>query len=207
MTLKSNRASWRAALIGVSRYADPDIGDIPAAANNIQDLKELLTAPVGAAFRGEDCITIVNPYSPQQVGKLLANVSSQADDVLLVYYAGHGLVDQRGRLYLAVTGSDSAHPEWSSVPFATLRESLVAARARARVLILDCCFSGRAFEAMTTPAAAVKGQIDIYGTYTIASSARDETSIAPEGARNTAFTDALLTAASSVTDLTLDQVT
>jgi hypothetical protein len=63
---------------------------------------------------------------------------------LLVYYAGHGLVDQRGRLYLAVTGSDSAHPEWSSIPFATLRENLVAARARAH-FILDCCFSGRAF--------------------------------------------------------------
>ena len=130
--------------IGVSRYVDPEIGDIPAAANNIEDLKELLTAPVGAAFRGEDCITIVNPDSPQQVGKVLANVTSQANDVLLVYYAGHGLVDQRGRLYLAVTGSDSAHPEWSSIPFATLRENLVAARARAH-FILDCCFSGRAF--------------------------------------------------------------
>ena len=206
MTPKPNRTGWRAVLIGVSQYADPNIGNIPAASNNVHDLKELLTVPVGAPFYSEDCITIVNPDTSQQVGKPLVNAGGQADDVLLVYYAGHGLVDQRGRLYLAVTGSDSAHPEWSSIPIATLRENLVAARARARVLILDCCFSGRAFEAMTAPDTVVNGQIDISGTYTIASSARDETSIAPEGARNTAFTDALLTAVASSTGLTLDQL-
>ena len=131
MTPKPNRAGWRAALIGVSRYTDPHIGDIPAAANNIEDLKELLTAPVGAAFRDEDCVAIVDPDSPQQVGKLLADVTSQADDVLLVYYAGHGLLDQRGRLFLAVTGSDPATPAARPVPS---RESTARGIPDARIV-------------------------------------------------------------------------
>lgn len=202
----SNRTGWRAALIGVSRYTHPDITDIPAAANNIHDLTQLLTAPFGAALPGDHCTTLVDPETPPQVGELLAHAADQADEVLLVYYTGHGLLDRRGRLHLALAGSDPEHPEWSSIPFATLRDELATARAQARVLILDCCFSGRAFEAMSAPATVVDGQIDINGTYTIASSPRNETSLAPEGHRHTAFTSALLTAATQGTGLTLDQL-
>ncbi|MEV6772050.1 tetratricopeptide repeat protein [Nocardia sp. NPDC051030] len=206
MTSARNRSGWRAALIGVSRYTHPDITDIPAAATNIHDLTRLLTAPTGAALPGEDCATLIDPDAPPQVGELLADAADHAEEVLLVYYTGHGLLDRRGRLHLALTSSDPDHPEWSSIPFATLRDELAAARARARILILDCCFSGRAFEAMSSPAAVVDGQIDITGTYTIASSPRNEPSLAPEGHRHTAFTDALLTAATSRTGLTLDQL-
>ncbi|WP_225728625.1 MULTISPECIES: tetratricopeptide repeat protein [unclassified Nocardia] len=206
MTPASTRTGWRAALIGVSRYTHPAITDIRAAANNIHDLTRLFTAPTGAALRGEDCAALIDPDTPPQVGELLANAADQAEEVLVVYYAGHGLLDRRGRLHLALTGSDPDHPEWSSIPFAALRDELATARARARILILDCCFSGRAFEAMSAPATVVNGQIDINGTYTIASSPRNEPSLAPEGHRHTAFTDALLTAATSSIGLTLDQL-
>ncbi|MGY1896354.1 caspase, EACC1-associated type [Nocardia gipuzkoensis] len=201
-----NRTGWRAALIGVSRYTHSAITDIPAAANNVHDITRLLTAPTGAALPTEHCTALVDPDTPPQVGELIAHAADHADEVLLVYYAGHGLLDRRGRLHLSLTGSDRDHPEWSSIPFATVRDELTAARARARILILDCCFSGRAFEAMSAPDTVVDGQIDISGTYIIASSPRNETSVAPEGQRHTAFTGALLTAATSSTGLTLDQV-
>ncbi|WP_198406988.1 caspase, EACC1-associated type [Nocardia terpenica] len=207
MTPAPNRTGWRAALIGVSRYTHPSLTDIPAAANNIHDLNRLLTAPTGAALPSEHCTTLVDPETPAQVGALLSAAAKQADEVLVVYYAGHGQPDRRsGQLHLALTGTDPDHLQWSSIPFATLRGELATARARARILILDCCFSGRAFEAMSAPDTVVEGQIDINGTYIIASSPRNETSVAPEGHRHTAFTDALLTAATSSTGLTLDQL-
>lgn len=200
----SNKSGWRAVLLGVSRYADPEFPDIPAARNNVEDLARALTAP-GSAFAEEHCTVITDPDQSTQFGKAVATAARDADDVLLVYYAGHGVVDQRGRLYLALPGSDRNHPEWSSVPFPTLRDELLRSRARARILILDCCFSGRAFEAMSSASAVIDGQIDIRGTYTITSSARDETSLAPEGWRHTAFTGALLNAAADTT-LTLDEL-
>lgn len=207
MTPAPNRTGWRAVLIGVGRYTNPGFTDIPAAANNIHDLERLLTAPTGAALPSEHCTTLVDPETPAQVGALLADAANQADDVLLVYYTGHGQPDRRrGLLHLALAGTDPEHLEWSSIPFATLRNELATARARARILILDCCFSGRAFEAMSTPEAVVDGQIEINGTYIIASSPRNETSVAPEGHRHTAFTGALLTAATTRTGLTLDQL-
>ncbi|GAA1642700.1 caspase, EACC1-associated type [Nocardia ninae] len=207
MTLAPKRSGWRAVLIGVSRYTHPGLTDIPAAANNIHDLHRLLTAPTGAALPSEHCTTLVDPETPAQVGSLLADAATQADDVLLVYYAGHGQPDRRRtQLHLTLTSTDPDHLAWSSIPFATVRNELADARARARILILDCCFSGRAFEAMSSPAAVVDGQLDINGTYIIASSPRNETSLAPEGHRHTAFTGALLTAATSSTGLTLDQL-
>ena len=205
MSAPPDRTGWRAALIGASRYTHPEITDIPAAANNIHDLAGLLTAPTGAALAHDHCTVLVDPDQPPQIGELVARAANDAEDVLVVYYTGHGLLDRRGRLHLALTGSDPDQPEWSSIPYATLRDELVASRARARILILDCCFSGRAFEAMSAPSAMVSGQIDINGTYTVASSARNQTSLAPEGDRNTAFTAALL-AAAATTGLTLDQL-
>ncbi|MEU2258255.1 tetratricopeptide repeat protein [Nocardia xishanensis] len=205
MTPAPSRSGWRAALIGVSRYVDPEFPDIPAALNNVADLARLLTASTGSALAERQCCVLTDPEHNTQVGKAVASAAQEADDVLLVYFAGHGVVDRRGRLYLALSGTSRDHPEWSSVPFATLRDELIASPARARILILDCCFSGRAFEAMGASSSLVDGQIDIQGTYTIASSARNEPSIAPEGHRHTAFTAALLSTATN-TGLTLDQL-
>ncbi|MGW5517161.1 caspase, EACC1-associated type [Nocardia africana] len=205
MIAPPDRTGWRAALIGVSRYTNSEITDIPAAANNVEDLAGLLIAPTGASLAQDQCTVLVDPDRPSQVGELVARTANDAEDVLLVYYTGHGLLDRRGRLHLALSGSDPDQPQWSSIPYATLRDELAASRARARILILDCCFSGRAFEAMSAPSTVVSGQIDIDGTYTIASSARNRTSLAPEGDRNTAFTAALL-AAAATTGLTLDQL-
>lgn len=204
MNSTPTRSGWRAVLIGVSRYDDVAIPDIPAAANNVADLAKILTATDGGGLAESHCTVLANPESPQ-VGLAVGSAAREADDVLLVYYTGHGVVDRRGQLYLALPGSSKEQPKWSSVPFSMLRDDLMASRARTRVLILDCCFSGRAFEAMSAPSALVEGQIDIQGTYTIASSSRTEPSIAPEGHRHTAFTAALLSAATEPA-LTLDEL-
>ncbi|MGV9832902.1 caspase, EACC1-associated type [Nocardia niigatensis] len=201
----SSRSGWRAALIGVSRYVDPEFPDIPAALNNVADLARLLTAATGSALAEHQCKVLTDPEHNTQVGKAVAAAAREAGDVLLVYFTGHGVVDRRGRLYLALSGTSRDEPEWSSVPFTTLRDELASSPARARILILDCCFSGRAFEAMGTSSSLVDGQIDIQGTYTITSSARNEPSVAPEGHRHTAFTAALLSTATH-TGLTLDQL-
>jgi chaperonin GroEL len=65
--------------------------------------------------------------------------------------------------------------------------------ATSRVVILDCCFSGRAIEAQTEVHSAVVGQIGIEGTYILTSAPRNETSLAPVGSAFTSFTGELVT--------------
>ncbi|WP_433723272.1 caspase, EACC1-associated type [Nocardia sp. CA-129566] len=130
----------------------------------------------------------------------------RASDVLLVYYAGHGLLDQRGRLHLALPDTDPSRIRWTALPYETLREELGNSHAATRIVLLDCCFSGRAIDAMASAASAVAGQIDIDGTYIITPTAANRTPNAPPGQPYTAFTAALLTAAETEHDLTLDDL-
>lgn len=204
MTTPSFRAGSRAILIGTATYIHPDLTAIPAALNNLLDLQRTLTA-AGGAFDSEHCTVVSDPQHGPQVGDAIALAAGEATGVLLVYYTGHGVLDNRGRLYLAVAGTDPNRPAWTSVSFQTLREEILESPAEARILILDCCFSGRAFEAMSDTATVVAAETSIHGTYTITSSAANETSIAPAGHRNTAFTAALLATADNP-DLTLDEL-
>ncbi|UGT55002.1 caspase, EACC1-associated type [Nocardia asteroides] len=204
MIVPSSSPGSRAILIGTASYTHPDLAAIPAALNNLTDLQKVLTSD-GGGFAPEHCTLVPDPLSGTQVGEALAEAAGEATDVLFVYYTGHGVLDSRGRLYLTVTGTSPTRPAWTSVPFQTLREEILESRATARILILDCCYSGRAFEAMSDTASVIAGETSIRGTYTITSSAANETSFAPRGHRNTAFTAALLTAADTA-DFTLDEL-
>nr|WP_269781699.1 caspase family protein [Nocardia bovistercoris] len=193
-------------MIGVGAYDHSDrLPPIPAAARNLIDLNWLLTGE-GGVVRTENCWTVLDPAGSAEVGDLVERSAEQAGDMLLVYYTGHGLLDRRGRLHLTLTGTHPDRAGYTALPFTTLRESILDSPATTRILILDCCFSGRAFDALSDGPDAILGQADIAGTYTITSSARNETSYAPPGHRNTAFTGALLAAATSTPGLVLDDL-
>ncbi|MGW5383333.1 caspase, EACC1-associated type [Nocardia sp. NPDC003963] len=207
MTAVPDRSGSRALLIGVAHYTHADIPDIPSATANLTDLRRVLTAEDGGGFDAEHCTLLTDPGHSTQIGAAVSAAAHEAGEVLLVYFTGHGLLDRRGRLHLALTGSNPEFSQvgWTSVPFTMLREEILDSPARARILILDCCFSGRAFEAMSGGAGLVAGQTEIRGTYTIVSSSANETSYAPAGHRNTAFTAAML-AAAETPGLSLDEL-
>jgi hypothetical protein len=95
---------------------------------------------------------------------------------------------------------------FSAVSALQIRETVGRARARARVLILDCCYSGRVLPAMATPANLIADQLARTGTYTLTSTSRNELSVAPLGERHTAFTQALLNALAGSRVPTLDEI-
>ncbi|MGW4369819.1 caspase, EACC1-associated type [Nocardia takedensis] len=204
MTRRPDAARSAAVLIGTSHYNSDSLSDIPAVANNLADLTQLLLGHDTGTFSREFFETISDPSSPGQIGEAVGRASRSATDVLLVYYAGHGLLDSRGRLHLGLTGSDPGQVIWTALPFDILREELADSRADIRILILDCCFSARAFETMSDASSVFSGQTDVKGTYTIASSAQNQPSYAPAEGRHTAFSGALIEAASKAANRSLD---
>lgn len=203
MSSSFERQVSKAVLIGAGEFEHDELEPLPAAGRNVDDLLGLLTSP-GGLFPPEHCVAVHDPGRPSQVGDAVGSVASEATSVLLVYYTGHGMIDRRGRLHLAVARSDPDRIRWTAVPFETLREEILDSDAQSRILILDCCFAGRAFEALSDLPSLVAGQTEIRGTYTIASCSANEPSFAPSGHRNTAFTAALLSAASP--GVTLDEL-
>lgn len=183
--------SW-VVLVGTGSYSRPDLPGLPAVVNNLSDFRAVLTDPQLGGLHPEHCIVIPDPSALPALGVELARVANQTKDTLIVYYAGHGLLDDRGGLFLALRDTDPDHVAFTALPFAWVREAIADSPARNRILILDCCFSGRAIEAMATSSALVSGQIEIAGAYTLTSAPANEPARAPADARHTAFTAELL---------------
>ncbi|MGH3866316.1 MAG: caspase family protein [Pseudonocardiaceae bacterium] len=201
-------ARSRALLIGASHFAaaGPDLPDIPAVVANLTALRQALTNPDTGVLRPDLCRVLADPGGVDEVGTALSELAATATDLLLVYYAGHGLVDDRGRLHLALAHTHPHRARWTAFPLELLREEIANSAAATRVLILDCCFSGRAIEAMADDQGVLGGQLEVAGTYTLTSTTANAPSHAPVGDRYTAFTGALLRALDEADPLTLDQI-
>ncbi|WP_243788371.1 caspase, EACC1-associated type [Saccharopolyspora gloriosae] len=181
----------RVVLVGTQSCAnDSAAPPVPAVESTMDDLAQVLTQRCGV--RPEQIIRILDSADPMRMGLAVAEAAEQATDVLLVHYVGHGFVSTDGELYLATRATDpeTYRLEHSSVPYASIRKSLLNSRARAVVIVLDCCFSGRAIG--TLSAQDPIDLADVHGGYVLTSAARDQVSLAPPGARHTAFTGELI---------------
>ncbi|MDQ2836917.1 MAG: caspase family protein [Actinomycetota bacterium] len=186
--------SW-AVLIGVTKFKDPTLSDLPAIANNIRDLAGALTDPSYGGFSPDRCTIVADP---RQVGDLalVGQIASQAMDTLLVYYAGHGVLDDDGNLYLALGETDAkkgGNPlDYTALPVTSLIKTLSPRRARLNILVLDCCFSGLAVNSMASVDDLVDARLTLDGIFVLASSPSSDPSLAPVGAEYTAFSGELI---------------
>ncbi|MCX4969862.1 transporter substrate-binding domain-containing protein [Streptomyces sp. NBC_00654] len=196
----------RAVLIGAGSYTDPELPGIPAVRANLDELYRRLTDPETGLLLPEHCEVVRDPRAEIAVGAALARAAREADDLLLVYYCGHGVFDDGGLLHFALTETQTEHVGFSALPVDLMRRYVGGARARSRVLLLDCCFSGQAVSAMAPASSVALGQLDLTGTYTLTSTTATAPSHAPPGAAHTSFTQALLNALDAPEPLTLDEV-
>jgi len=179
-------------LIGGSSYRDARLSTLPTVANNVTDLSDALTDTTLWGLPKERCRTLLDCADPREIIVALTELADLARDTFLVYYSGHGVVTEEGDLVLPTRLTSLEQSKFTSLPYAWLREIVGQCRAPRRIVVLDCCFSGRAVLAMSDTATAVIGQVDVDGTYILTSAPATSVSIAPLNARNTAFTGSLL---------------
>jgi len=87
--------------------------------------------------------TLLNQPSYQINREIEAFFASGAkDDLLLLYFSGHGLKDEMGRLYFATTDTDRRFLRSTAVSAALLHDLMNDCNSRRQVLLLDCCYSG-----------------------------------------------------------------
>src|SRR5262245_25400366 len=84
-------------MVGASRFDDPDLSNLPAVANNVESLAGLLTSESGTRLPPDHCVVLGDEPDLAVVGDQLERFAEEAQDLLLVYYAGHGLLDGRPR--------------------------------------------------------------------------------------------------------------
>lgn len=144
-----DRMNSRLVLAGSATFTR-GLTPLPAAASDVRDLAQALTGP-GGLFDPSALVPTVDPVDP---GHVLAPLHAYAGlaaplDLLLFYYAGHGVRAEGDRLCLALPGTVDvpAAAGRTSLPAEDVFAAVRGARARHRVVILDCCYAGRALDA------------------------------------------------------------
>ncbi|MGF1936657.1 MAG: caspase, EACC1-associated type [Nostoc sp. ChiQUE02] len=151
-----------ALLIGVSEY-EPGLNPLPSAVRDVEAVYGVLLHPEMGGFAASDITLLKNPER-QVVEMAIETLFSgrYKDDLLLLYFSGHGIKDDRGRLYLATRNTSKTQQgeliRSTSVSANFIHDRMSESRSRRQVVILDSCFSGAFAEGMS---AKDDGTIDI----------------------------------------------
>jgi uncharacterized caspase-like protein len=130
-----------ALIIGNSVFRDQTLARLLKPDADVGALADVLLDKEIGDFN--DVKLLVN-MSSTQVRRAISNFYSkkQRDDLLLLYFSGHGVLDDQGRLHLAVKDTERALLRATAIPAAFITEEMNNSRSRRQVLILDCCHSG-----------------------------------------------------------------
>jgi Caspase domain len=187
------RAGSRAVVVGTGTHLPGSaLPGIPAVAATVTAVRDALTERCG--MDGRHVVSVADPESPTQFLDAVNQAAAQAEDVLLLYYIGHGLVRLDGEFFLATAATTDREVMLpvEALPFAAVRGVLSASRARHVVVVLDCCFSGRASGVIGTAVADAFELANVHGSYLLSATSATGQALAPEGERYTAFSGALL---------------
>lgn len=182
-------AQSRAILVGSSRYRT--LPPLSSVYNNLGGLAAILRDPDVWGLPAEHCTVIADPQSPARLVKPIQAAAEQAVDTLLVYYAGHGLTNRSGDLHLTHYDSD-ADAQYSQVPYQWVRDPIRDSPARRRIVILDCCYSGRALNDAMGNEAPYADQAAIDGSFILTATPENRQAMAPANQEYTAFTHELV---------------
>ncbi|MFI1524637.1 caspase domain-containing protein [Kitasatospora cineracea] len=163
----------RAILIGTSSYQDPAFTQLPAVANSLERMRRVLLDPELCGWSEDEVTVFRDPQNIKVLAPQLRRSIESTDGVLLLYYAGHGLLQPNAQLCLTFTDTNPTDPDVSSLTYEKVRDNLLGCPARVRIVILDCCHAGRATRALSGPGGAGIGalggaHLDIEGTYILA---------------------------------------
>ncbi|MFF0737725.1 caspase domain-containing protein [Streptomyces chartreusis] len=175
----------RAIFFGTGNYVH--LEPLPSVPAGLRDLHAVLSGPAGTFTAGGSRV-LIDPRHTTDVLDQVKEASEEAEDTLLVYYSGHGLIDVEGDLSLALPDS-RVDAGYTSLQYDWIRRAILNSRAQRKVVILDCCFSGRALGAMSDSPLPLA---DIEGTVLLTAAAANQVTLAPPGEPHTAFTGELI---------------
>src|ERR1035437_7588085 len=130
-----------ALLVGNSEYDDPAFSRLRKPAADVSALARVLECPNLGGF--EDVVSLHDQRRPEIEQAIAAFFDKKSpDDLLLLYFSGHGVKDDEGYLYLAVKDTRLESLFSTGLAAEWVRRAMNRSRSRRQVLLLDCCHSG-----------------------------------------------------------------
>ena len=184
-------AGRHALLIGISSYGE-GLAPIPSARLDVEALSAVLRDPELGGIPPERLRLLTDPDRTEmeiEIESFYAN--KQPDDLLVLYFSGHGFRDEADRQLLLSTRQSrrvsvdgkSRVQVATTLPASIVRRHMERSRSTRQVVILDCCFSGAFAEGMAAKDAGtlpIEALLGGKGRAVLTSSDAIETSRAPE---------------------------
>lgn len=138
-----------AVVIGISDYQKLDKDqDLPFAERDAESVHEVLISKEGGNIEWQNVRKLLGKDATQArirqtLEEWLPSVATEADRVI-VYFVGHGLVDDKRAGYLAPYDVDPRNVAGTAYPMSRLSDVLAnKVKARWKVLLTDACHSGK----------------------------------------------------------------
>src|SRR6266498_182947 len=130
-----------ALIIGNNKYDDQKLAQLKTPAADSQALAKILDDKTIGSF---DEVTPLINQTETRVRRAISTflTNKKPDDLVLLYFSGHGILDDRGRLYLALKDTQYDLLKATSIPSSFIADEMDSCRSKRQILILDCCHSG-----------------------------------------------------------------
>lgn len=175
-----------ALLVGCSWYGDSTFIPVPAD-RDVETLAQVLENPEIGDFRVATLRNEQHNTVRRRIEQFFAE--RRQDDLLLLYFSCHGVLDSSGQLHFVAHDTDSTLLSSTGISAKWVKAQLDGSRSQRIVLLLDCCYSGaftRSLINRDPNAREITGQLGGHGRIIITASGKMEL------AHQSEFTDAVV---------------
>jgi hypothetical protein len=130
-----------ALIVGNTEYLDPDLAQLTAPGKDAEDFGRVLQDEKICGF--DEVNVLLN--QPEHIVRGAIDEFFDAktpNDLLVLYFSGHGVRDELGSLYLGVKNTFRNRLRSTAIKSDYVREAMEHSRSKRQILILDCCNSG-----------------------------------------------------------------
>ncbi|MCI5114607.1 MAG: DUF1566 domain-containing protein [Candidatus Electrothrix sp. AW1] len=190
----AERAEKRyAILIGSSKYPnEPGLTELRCPEKDVDALNAVLRSSDFGGFT--KTFAFKNSPSHEILEKIeTVLVDAGRDDLVLIYFSGHGKLNPAGQLCLATVNTKIKALGSTSIPVSWIKSYFDHSASQKKILLLDCCYSGAVGKAFT------KGDDDQLqlmsrgqGTFIMTASSGIQTAVEKEGDQYGLFTKYLV---------------
>lgn len=131
-------------IIGISELKESTtLENLLTVKNSVEKISDILTDKMTTDFLPQNVHCIKRGNNTDILIKL-KEICDKSTDTLLVYYCGHGLPGETADLILTADNTRVSNKEISGILWNDFKELIEQSRAKNKIIILDCCYSGLA---------------------------------------------------------------
>jgi uncharacterized caspase-like protein len=130
-----------ALIIANSRYEHPKIRDLFKTGADAGGMRRVL---MEVCSFPEAHVTLLEDKPSHEARVEIAKFfkNRRPDDLLILYFAGHGMRGSDGHLCLTFTDTDPEYCEDTSIEARNISRHMDSSRSKRQLVMLDCCYSG-----------------------------------------------------------------